>query len=46
MPYKVENIVKKGEIACYNVFLCYIYLVHQNAVLFYDGLTPFPNDKF
>ena len=33
MPYKVENIVRKAENACYNVFHSYISLVHQNASL-------------
>ena len=27
VPYRVENIVRKGEIACYNVFHSYISLV-------------------
>ena len=37
MPYKVENIVRKGEIACsHNVLQSYIY---QNAALCGYGLT-------
>ena len=45
MPYRTENIVRKGEIACYNfsishnVFHCYISLVCQNAALCGNGLT-------
>ena len=46
MPYSVENIVRKGEIACYkqfllshNVFHSYISSVHQNALLCGNGLT-------
>ena len=46
MPYKVENIVRTGEIACYKQFLlshhvfhCYISLVHQNAALCKNGLS-------
>ena len=46
MPHRVENIVRKGEIACYkqfllshNVFHRYISLVRQNAALCGNGLT-------
>ena len=47
MPYRVENIVRKGEIACYKQFLLfsqcflqvYISLVRQNAALCDNGLT-------
>ena len=47
VPYRVENIVRKGEIACYkqfllfshNVFHSYISLVCQNAALHGNGLT-------
>ena len=42
----VENIVRKGGIACYKQFLlfsyvfhCYISLVHQNVALCSNGLT-------
>ena len=45
MPYKTENIVKKGQIACYkqfpysqNVFHSYISLVRQNLVLCGNGI--------
>ena len=30
--YSIENIVRKGEIACHNVFHNYISLVHQNGL--------------
>ena len=43
--YRVENIVRKAEIACYkqfsfshNVFHSYISLVHQNAAFCGNGL--------
>ena len=43
MPNRVENIVRKGEIACYkmsyDVFHSYISLVLQNAVLCGNGLS-------
>ena len=47
MPYtsRVENIVRKGEISCYNfsffhnVFHSYISLVSQNAALCGNGLN-------
>ena len=47
MPYMVENIVRKGEIACYkqyfsfshNVFHIYISLVRQNETLCGNGIT-------
>ena len=45
MPYRVENIVRKGEIACssnfsfsHNVFHSSISLVCQNAALCGNGL--------
>ena len=38
MPNSVENIVRKGEIACYSVFHCYIISVCQNAALCGNGL--------
>ena len=48
VPYRVKNIVRKGENACYKqkisfshiVFHSYISLVHQNAVLCGNGLKP------
>ena len=39
MPYSVENIVRKGEIASHNVFHRYISLVRQNAVLYGKRLS-------
>ena len=38
MPYRVENIVRKGEIACYNVFHSFKSLVRQNEALCGNGL--------
>ena len=35
----VENIVRKGEIACHNVFHSYICLTCQNAAMCGNGLT-------
>ena len=53
MPYRVENIVRKGEIACYKQFLffsqcfpSYISLVRQNAVLCGNGFTLFQTTNF
>ena len=44
MPYRIENIVRIGEIACnkqfllsYNVFQSYISLARQNAALCGNG---------
>ena len=46
MPYRVENVVRKGEIACNKQFLlfsqcfhCYISSVREN------GLKPYLNEK-
>ena len=46
MPHSVENIVRKGEIACYKQFLLFsqcflqlISLVRQNVTLSGNGLT-------
>ena len=45
MPHKVENIVRKEEIACYNKFLLFsqsfsqLDLERQNAALCGNGLT-------
>ena len=43
MPYRVENIVRKGEIDCYKqfplFFNSYISSVHQNASFFGNGLN-------
>ena len=46
MPYRVENNVRTGEIACDKQFLLfsqcfprYKFLVHQNGVLCGNGLT-------
>ena len=46
MPFKVENIVRKREIACYKQFLLalqyflelYIFSVSQNVALYGNGL--------
>ena len=45
-PYRVENIVRKGEIACYKQFLLFsqclpqIYIrVRQSEALYGNGLT-------
>ena len=47
VPYRVENIVRKGAIACnkqfllfHNVFYSYISLKPENAALCGNGLTP------
>ena len=52
VSYRVESIVRKGEIACYkqfllshNVFHSYISLVRQNAVLGGNGLNIQTNAK-
>ena len=39
MPYRVENIVRKGEIACHNGFHGYISLVCQNVAFYGNELT-------
>ena len=45
MPYRVDNIVRKGEIACYKQFLLFsqyfpwVYIFSQNAALCGNGLT-------
>ena len=41
MPYRVENIVRKGEIVCFSFshnFYSYIYLLRQNVALCGNGL--------
>ena len=38
MPYGVDNISRKGEIACYKVFHSYIPKVRQNVALCGNGL--------
>ena len=45
VPYRIENIVRKGEIACYKQFLLslrcfhsYVSLVRQNGALCGNGL--------
>ena len=49
MPYRVENNVRKGEIACNNisfsrnVFHIYTSLMRQSVVLCGNGLTRFRN---
>ena len=51
MPYKGENIVRKGEIACYNfsfshnVFHSFTSFVRQNALLCGNGLIAFNLEK-
>ena len=53
MSYRVENIVRKGEIACYKQFLLfsqsflqlYISLLHQNAALCGIGLSIMVNQE-
>ena len=50
MPYRKENIVRIGEIACYKQFLSishiifhgYISLVSQNVALYGNGLKQNP----
>ena len=37
----MENIVRKEEIACYNVFHSYLSLVCQNVAFCGNGLIPF-----
>ena len=39
VPDSVNNIVRKGEIACNKVFHSYICIVRQNVVLSGDGLS-------
>ena len=50
MQYRVENIMRKGEIACYKQFLLfsqcfnsYISLMHQNAALCGNGSNLLPH---
>ena len=44
MPYGVENIVRKEEIACYKQFLlfmqCFSTAIYQNMALCGNGLNP------
>ena len=50
VPYQVENIVRKGEIACYNQFLlfsqCFLPLVCQNASLCGNGISHYQVTNF
>ena len=46
VPYRVENFVRKGEIACYKQFLLFSQCFLQNAVLCVNGLTHYQTTNF
>ena len=52
MPFREENIMRKGEIACYTQFLLFsqcfpkLSLVRQNAVLSGNGLKTLGKMRF